>query len=215
MGPVEDGDPDPTPEYRLTDEVTGTTYNLISGFVQLAGYAGQRVTLEGVRVPGIDPYAFNVTAIEPADDTGGTVTATFELTVECQPLAGTEFSGSIGQGPAATGALLDQDGDGVFTTSLPVERGTEQIALIQRLDPISDESQAPLAASTIKDFGLVKFEENQTFSASISFCADGGSATTNGDTAKILPTTGGVGIFALGAATLLVGGFLLVRRIVR
>jgi hypothetical protein len=69
VGPVEDDDPDPTPEFRLTDETTGTTYNLIIGFVDLGAFAGQRVTIEGVRVPGIDPLAFNVTSVRPA--TGG------------------------------------------------------------------------------------------------------------------------------------------------
>ena len=28
VGPVENDDPDPTPEFRLTDEATGTTYVL-------------------------------------------------------------------------------------------------------------------------------------------------------------------------------------------
>src|ERR687898_3035382 len=47
VGPVEDGDLDPTPKYRLTDEETGTNYVLISGFVELGPYAGQRVTIVG------------------------------------------------------------------------------------------------------------------------------------------------------------------------
>lgn len=67
VGPVEDNDPDPTPEFRLTDEATGRTLNLISGFVNLQDFAGQRVVIEGVRVPGIDPNAFNVTSIRSAD----------------------------------------------------------------------------------------------------------------------------------------------------
>lgn len=75
VGPVEDDDPDPTPEFRLTDEATGTTYNLISGFVDLGAFAGQRVTIEGVRVPGIDPLAYNVTSVRPAPAGGGTTTA--------------------------------------------------------------------------------------------------------------------------------------------
>lgn len=67
---------DPEPLYPLTDEVTGTTYTLISGFVDLGDFVGQRVTIEGVRVPGIDPLAFNVTSIWPAPSPGeGTNTA--------------------------------------------------------------------------------------------------------------------------------------------
>jgi hypothetical protein len=66
---------DPEPIYPLTDEATGTTYNLISGFVDLGAYVGQRVTIEGVRVPGIDPLAFNVTSVQPAPQGGGATTA--------------------------------------------------------------------------------------------------------------------------------------------
>jgi hypothetical protein len=66
---------DPEPLYPLTDEATGTTYTLISGFVDLGAFVGQRVTIEGVRVPGIDPLAFNVTSIQPAAPGGGTTTA--------------------------------------------------------------------------------------------------------------------------------------------
>jgi LPXTG-motif cell wall-anchored protein len=68
VGPVEDNDPDPTPEFRLTDEATGRSLNLVSGFVNLQDFAGQRVVIEGVRVPGIDPNAFNVTSIRPSDE---------------------------------------------------------------------------------------------------------------------------------------------------
>lgn len=66
---------DPEPIYPLTDEATGTTYNLISGFVDLGAYVGQRVTIQGVRVPGIDPLAFNVTSVQPAPQGGGATTA--------------------------------------------------------------------------------------------------------------------------------------------
>jgi hypothetical protein len=64
---------DPTPNYPLTDEATGTTYTLISGFVNLQDFVGQRVTITGVRVPGIDPLALNVTQIQPAPGPGGQV----------------------------------------------------------------------------------------------------------------------------------------------
>jgi hypothetical protein len=66
---------DPEPLYLLTDEETGTTYTLLSGFVDLGAFVGQRVTIEGVRVPGIDPLSFNVTSIQPATPGGGTTTA--------------------------------------------------------------------------------------------------------------------------------------------
>jgi LPXTG-motif cell wall-anchored protein len=69
VGPVGDNDPDPTPEFRLTDEATGRSLNLVSGFVNLQDFAGQRrVVIEGMRVPRIDPNAFNVTSIRSADE---------------------------------------------------------------------------------------------------------------------------------------------------
>ena len=38
LGPPDTSGPDPEPEYPLTDEETGATYELISGFVELAPY---------------------------------------------------------------------------------------------------------------------------------------------------------------------------------
>jgi hypothetical protein len=70
-GPVQDGGQDPTPQYRLTDEATGTTYTLMSGFVDLQDYAGQRVTITGTLAPGVDPLALDVTDVWSVDDPNG------------------------------------------------------------------------------------------------------------------------------------------------
>ncbi len=66
LGPPFTQGQDPEPEFLLTDEATGTTFQLSSGFVDLGAFVGQRVTIEGVLVPGINPLAFNVTSIEQA-----------------------------------------------------------------------------------------------------------------------------------------------------
>jgi hypothetical protein len=42
-----------------------------SSFVDLGAFVGQRVTIEGVRVPGIDPLSYNVTSIQSATPDGG------------------------------------------------------------------------------------------------------------------------------------------------
>ncbi len=91
LGPPDTSGPDPEPTYPLTDEGTGTTYELTSGFVELEPYVGQRVAIEGVRIPGINPRALNVTEIQPVDGPppgpapGTSATFDFELTVKGEP----------------------------------------------------------------------------------------------------------------------------------
>ena len=151
---------------------------------------------------------------------GETVTATFELTVEGEPPAGTEFSASIGAAPDAYGMLLDEDGDGVYVTSLPVARGAESEVRIWRLDPSNpNDLYAPLVSSTIKDFGTAQFDEDETFSAIISFKAgnDDGKLLKNivGGAKGLLPSTGGGETLAmLGGGALLIAGGLVLRKLV-
>lgn len=64
---------DPTLTYPLTDESTGTSYELISGFVDLEEYVGQSVIFEGQQVPGLEPdpgepIPVNVTYIEATSE---------------------------------------------------------------------------------------------------------------------------------------------------
>ena len=84
LGPHPSGDP--TPRYSITDEDTGTSYELMSGFVDLEPYAGERILIYGVPVPGAPPPGaprlLNVTQVEPLGSSGEAVTATFELTVD-------------------------------------------------------------------------------------------------------------------------------------
>jgi len=127
VGPLEDGDQDPTPKYRLADEETGTNYVLISGFVELAPFAGQRVTIAGVPIGGADwaPPALNVTQIEPADRDGDNdtpavndkATLAFELTVDGDPPADAAFYGNVRTGEGGAGLyvpLTDPDEDRVL-----------------------------------------------------------------------------------------------------
>jgi hypothetical protein len=74
--------PDPTPTYAITDEATSARYDLISGFVDLAPYVGQRVSIRGEPVPGPGdpnrPPLLNVTEVVPlgAGAGGGQMPAT-------------------------------------------------------------------------------------------------------------------------------------------
>lgn len=85
-------EPDPTPIYAITDEETGTAYELTSGFVELEPYVGERVTIEGVPVPGNPPPGapvfLNVTSITPADAPGEGPSTAVEGTI-------TDISGSV------------------------------------------------------------------------------------------------------------------------
>ncbi len=186
VGPVDNGDPDPTPEFRLTDEEAGRTLNLISGFVDLEDYAGQRVTIEGVRVPGIDPNAFNVTQIAPADEypnPSDKATLSFELAVEGEPPANTEFLGFTSIESLMTTPLTDPDGDGTYTGSMTVPATSggqggppEPLWLPVRIvqGPPTGFSGLGPEYRVIKDFGEVKIDEDKTFSASVSFPDNGG-----------------------------------------
>lgn len=217
-------------QYGVRDAATGGVYYLAGDF-DFDALLGQSVTAYGTTEVVVRSVVLNVTRIEPADKCevvsptpelcgAETVTATFELAVECDPSAETGFSASVGEAPSAVGALLDGDGDGVYTTSLPVERGMVQEARIERLDPISDEPQAPLVASTIEDFGPVLFDEDKTFEASISFCEGGGGSGSGtldgtGGGKGVLPATGGALPIAGLASALMLAGGLMVRRVSR
>ena len=184
VGPVDDGDLDPTPKYRLTDEATGTNYVLISGFVDLEPFAGQRVTIAGVPIGGADwaPPALNVTQIEPADEDedpnpSDKATLSFELTVDGDPPNDAAFYGHVHTGEGGPGRyvpLTDSDQDRVYTGSTTVDRfgpgprpvppGVEPVSFPVRI--VQDYSEV------IKDFGTVKIDGDKTFEASVSFPVD-------------------------------------------
>lgn len=168
-------------DYGIVDEASGAGF-FLKGDANFGALEGQRVTAYGVEDPESAQRTLNVSRIESADAPSrfppGTVVATFELAVKGEVPAGTEFFGIIGSPEIATGLLMDQDGDGVYTVSLPVERGTEQEVRIERADPISDDPMAPLALSTFKDFGPVKFDADKTFRAKVNFKKDRGEDDT-------------------------------------
>ncbi len=209
VGPVEDGDQDPTPKYRLTDEETGTNYVLISGFVELDPYAGQRVTIAGEPIGGADwaPPALNVTQIKPADGDGDNdpptvndkATLSFELTVDGDPPADAAFYGNVHTGEGGPGLyvlLTDPDGDRVYTGSTTVDRfGPGPRPVPPGVEPVSLPVQIVQDSEVIKDFGTVKLDGDKMFSASVSFpvddcpiisptpeqCGDGSDGTADSD----------------------------------
>jgi hypothetical protein len=186
VGPVEDGDLDPTPKYKMADEETGTNYVLVSGFVELASFVGQRVTIAGEPIGGADwaPPALNVTQIEPAD--GGDdndppavndkATLAFELTVDGDPPADAAFYGNVRTGEGGPGLyvpLADPDKDRVYTGSTTVDRfGPGPRPVPEGTEPVSLPVQIVHDSEVIKDFGTVKLDGDKTFEASVSFPVD-------------------------------------------
>jgi LPXTG-motif cell wall-anchored protein len=186
VGPVEDGDLDPTPKYKMADEETGTNYVLVSGFVELAPFVGQRVTIAGEPIGGADwaPPALNVTQIEPAD--GGDdndppavndkATLAFELTVDGDPPADAAFYGNVRTGEGGPGLyvpLTDPDKDRVYTGSTTVDRfGPGPRPVPEGTEPVSLPVQIVHDSEVIKDFGTVKLDGDKTFEASVSFPVD-------------------------------------------
>ena len=183
--------PDPTPVYGINDEETGTPYELVSGFVDLDQYVGERVTIQGVAVPGpgdpSKPPLLNVTQIQPTDGGGDNdppvndkATLSYELTVDGDPPAGAAFYGHVHTGEGGPGKyvpLTDPDKDRVYTGSTTVDRfGPGPRPVPPSVEPVSlpvrivQESGGN--TEVIKDFGTVKLDADKTFSASVSFPVD-------------------------------------------
>ena len=179
--------PDPTPVYGITDEATGTSYELVSGFVDLEQYVGERVTIQGVAVPGpgdpSKPPLLNVTQIQPTDGGGNNdppvndkATLSFELTVDGDPPADAAFYGNVRTGEGGPGLyvpLTDPDEDRVYTGSTTVDRfGPGPRPVPPEVEPVSLPVLIVQDSEVIKDFGTVKLDGDKTFEASVSFPVD-------------------------------------------
>ena len=126
LGPPFTRGEDPTPNYLLTDEESGTTYTLMSGFVNLQDYVGQRVTITGERAPGIDPSALNVTAVVPLG-TAPPPPPPEQCAAVYPPLPGCPGSGTSPPPDGETTAAPAPEGG--ETTAAPVPGGGGAIAV--------------------------------------------------------------------------------------
>lgn len=101
LGPDPSGDP--TPSYSITDEETGASYKLISGFLNLEPFVGERVLVYGVPGAGLPalgggPRGLNVTEVYPLGESAETVTVTFELGVDGEVPEGQTLAMRLGSG---------------------------------------------------------------------------------------------------------------------
>lgn len=173
--------PNPEPLYALTDEETGTPYEITSNSVDLEPYVGQNVTIRGGPLSDVGPPSapdlINVTQVESAQNVNETVAVGFELAVEGEPPSETTFFGVVGVPGFGAGSesvrLTDPDGDGVYSGSVEVPRGTRRGVLIERGMGVKEN---PLGfdypgepRSVVEDFGLVKLDEDEVFLASAYF----------------------------------------------
>lgn len=173
-------------------------------------------------------------------------TFSYELAVECEPLASATFFGFIPAEGGFSTPLTDTDGDGLYTGSVdvpqfppgprPVPPDMEPVSLpvqiLQGTGTMGPEGNRPgLPTRVIKDFGVVKAEDTN-FTASVSFCDGNGTTIPNGsgsagdqygglDTnsdstggiVDVLPDTGGTPLLVFSFGVLLVGGGLVVRKV--
>ena len=251
--------------HLLNDEATGQQYLVRSGAVDLGAYDdGQRITISGTLVSEGAETILEVTSLEEPQELGQpgeAATLSFELLVEGEPPADATFFGNIQTGEGGPGIfvpLADPDGDGIYTGATtiddrfppglrPLPPDAEPLAFPIRI--VQGTGTNPAAAteapgepiSTLKDFGTVPLEQENTFSASFAFEggendpaagedlnedgsvdeADGELAARTSDAAadsdpegRELPNTGGM-VLPLLAAALLVGAGVLVRRTLR
>lgn len=97
-------------------------------------------------------------------NSSSTVPATFELVVAGYLPPGMRFFGVLAQGQRvdAEVQLTDPDGEGMYIGSVQVKRDAERgVGIVQR--------DGAGRSDLIKDFGLVKFAVDKTFSTSVSF----------------------------------------------
>ena len=213
--------------HAITDEASGTRYALQSESVNLDAHVGERVTIYGTPVPGYQdgqveggPDLLRVDRVVPADGAppGELATLFFELSVECAPPAEAEFLGFTTLESVMTTPLTDPDGDGLYTGSITVNKfapgGPPESITLSTVLIVQGGPQYRV----ITDFGSVKLDEDKTFSASVSFCDDGGVQPPTGGATTALPATAGASSsLLLPLVALLLGGgvivgVLLVRR---
>ena len=182
-GTIEPLADNPDADHGITDDATGQVYALVSDSVDLDAYAGdgRRVTVYGTPLETLvatEHPVLNVTRIEPLDGGGNgeeSVAVTFELAVEGEPPADATFFASLGYEPAFF-QLADPDGDGLYAATTPdglVSAGDVQPARIVQGTGTRESRVVGVApgepSRTIKDFGEVRFDEDATLSASVSF----------------------------------------------
>ncbi len=178
------------------------------------------------------------------------VTLSFELAVEGQCPSETNFFAGMSTSHGYSVPLADPDGDSVYTGSIDFGKGVNLLEVgMYRGAGIQEGpyGQIPVGEpETIRSFGNLIAEKDETFSATIS-CDEttttnpgSGSSSTAGSTTGsvsgnssasgtdenigtenyvqavqgMLPDTGGVSLMLLGGGFLLIGGGLVIRRII-
>lgn len=165
-------------------------------------------------------------------------TLSFELVVEGQCPADTNFFAGMSTSHGYSVPLADPDGDGLYTGSIDFGKGVDLLEIgVYKGTGIQEGpyGQIPVGEpETIQDFGNLTVEKDASFSATIS-CDEtttnpgNGSTTGSGSGAGtdtgtenfvqsvrgMLPDTGGVSLMLLAGGILLVGGGLVASRFLR
>ena len=172
------------------------------------------------------------------------VTLSFELAVEGQCPADTNFFAGMNTSHGYSVPLADEDGDGLYTGSIDFGKGMDLLEVgLYKGTGIQDGpyGQIPVGEpETIQDFGNLTVEKDETFSAATSCdetttnpgngsttgSVSGNSSASGTDTDTgtenfvqsvrgMLPDTGGVSLMLLASGILLIGGGLVASRFLR
>lgn len=184
---------DPEPTYAITDEATGRSYELFSGFVDLEPHVGERVLVYGVAGAGLSqpdgaPRGLNVTEVVPLGASGEAVTVTFDLAVDGEVPEGQTLALRLGNGPPSR-FYEGPAGDAVFCATngnpnLPVceDGGTYSDALQVPADrPVTFEYVRLGEGSEVFYSDTRTFTRDDTVSATYTVPEDAKDSSANPD----------------------------------
>ena len=199
------------------------------------GTADSIVILEGTTDPGPPPNEeFATFSYELVVECEPPTNATFFGFILAEGGFSTPLTDTDGDGLYTGSVDVPQFPPGPRPVPSDMEPVSLPVQILQGTGTMGPEGNRPgLPTRVIKDFGVVKAEDTN-FTASVSFCDGSGATTPNGsgsagdqygdvDTnsdstggiVDVLPDTGGASLLVFGVGALLVGGGLVVRKVLR
>ncbi|CAN5560616.1 hypothetical protein BH24ACT21_BH24ACT21_14050 [soil metagenome] len=218
--------------------VQGTGVDSINGAFFQGSVPGDPITTIKIFVPITleedTTLSASISCDDPVEPQKDQATLGFELAVDGQCAADTNFFAGMSTSHGYSVPLADPDGDGVYFGSIEFDQGVELLEVLIYKGAGLQEGpygQIPVGEpETIQNFGPLTVTQDETFSAAIT-CEEPtepknpqtqnpekNSSTGSSENVqaglKMLPDTGGMSVVLLGSGILLVAGGLVARRII-